>query len=106
MSYTNNVEQGRRKDFQSGGAWSLRPGIIVQSCLSVLTNASFSKLLENEQIENGLSHYLLLEKGVESEKYYFIQKKVGVSAPGSSSFDAPVPYLKNSSMSQIINYFI
>ena len=42
----------------------------------MLAKASFSKLLEYEQIENGVSRYLLLEKRcTKSEKYYFIKKK-------------------------------
>ena len=54
--------QGRRNDFQIGGAWSLSLRIISGSYLSVLAIASFSKLLKYEQMRNGLSWHFLLEK--------------------------------------------
>ena len=73
-----------RNEFEIGGPWSIRLGIISYLCSPVLT--SLSKLLKYEQLENGLLLYLLLQKNVKiSETCYFMQR-MGASAPQHSLF--------------------
>ena len=58
----------------------------MKFCSSVVAEASFSKLLEYEQIENGLPRYLLLEKVKNTILY---RKNGGPVPPDSLDFDTP-----------------
>ena len=69
--------QVRQNDSHSGGAGSLRSGIISEFCLSVLATASLSKLLEYERMKNGLLWHLLLETHAKRSKKCYSYKCIG-----------------------------
>ena len=82
--------QGCRNDFQNGRAWSPNSGITSELCLSMLATASLSKLLENEQLENGSLWHLLPEKSVKVMYHSISCKKVEIQSPRHPGFDAPI----------------